>query len=90
MADKPVKFIRVGAIQLSVWENELADGKGVIRSISLSKSYKDGKGDWKTTSNFKSNDLPLVNLAINKAMEFLYVKEYESPSAEEPQTKSKI
>ena len=71
----PIKSFRVGAIQLSVWENPLkGDKEGVVRSCTITKSYKDGEA-WKQTTSFKINDLPLIQLAMQKAIEFHYIKE---------------
>lgn len=71
---KPVFSQRVGGIQISVWGNETE--KGIMHSITMSKSYKDGKtGEWKTTSNFKPNDVALLKIGLDKAMEFIYIKD---------------
>jgi len=83
MAAQPIKVIRVGGVQLSIWENEV--DKGTIKTASISKSYKDKSGKWATTANFKGQDLPLVSLAIQKALEFLYVKD-SGDKTSEPQT----
>ena len=76
MPNKPVKTIRVGAIQLSVWENPLKDGSGVIRSVTITKSYKQGD-EWKQTTSFKMGDLPLIAMAMRMAMDFHYIKAEE-------------
>ena len=73
MANKPIHSIRVGAIQVSIWENPLKDGSGVIRSVTITKSYKQGE-EWKQTTSFKMADLPLIQLAMNEALEFHYIK----------------
>lgn len=70
---KPEYSVRIGGIQLSVWTNETS--KGVMRSITMDKSYKDAKGEWQRTKNFKDSDLPKIAIGINKVMEFLWVKD---------------
>ena len=72
MAKKPEYSIRVGGIQISVWGNETE--KGIMYSVTMSKSYKDKSGEWKTTGNFKPNDLALLKIGMDKAMEFIYLK----------------
>ncbi len=74
MPNKPAFSIRVGGTQISVWENET--DKGVMRSITMLKSYKAGD-EWKTTTNFKPQDLALLKIGMDKAMEFIYLKEDE-------------
>jgi len=70
----PIKSIRVGAIQLSIWENPMKGKDEFIRSCTISKSYKMGE-EWKTTTSFKMADLPLIQVAMQKALEFHYLKE---------------
>lgn len=72
--NKPIYTVKVGAVQFSVWENEVGKDKGVMRSITIDKSYKSGE-EWKTTKNFGPNDLPKVTLGIQKVLEFLYIKD---------------
>lgn len=72
-SNKPVFTVKYGAVQLSIFENDLGE-KGTVRSVVINKSYKAGD-DWKTTSNFKGQDLPLIEGCIKDAMEFLYKKE---------------
>ena len=69
----PLKSVRVGGIQIAVWQNETK--KGPMNSITIDKSYKDASGEWKRTKNFKDSDLPKIALGINKVLEFLFIKE---------------
>jgi hypothetical protein len=71
--NKPVFSVKVGAVQFSVWENEVKD-RGVMHSVTIDKSYKSGE-EWKTTKNFSPNDLVKVSLGIQKVLEFLYIKD---------------
>jgi hypothetical protein len=72
---KPVKNVKVGNIQASIWENEVGKGKDAFmaNSVTITKSYK--KGDsWEQTSSFKISELPLVSLAVQKVLEWKYFK----------------
>ena len=71
-ANKPVKTIRVGAITLSIWENETKNG--VIKSVNIIRNYKTEKG-WEQTNSFREGDLAKVKLAIDEAMKYLFLKE---------------
>ncbi|MFC1562659.1 hypothetical protein ACFL4Z_01250 [candidate division KSB1 bacterium] len=43
--------------------------------MSLSRSYKDEKGEWQYTESLKIDDLPKAILALQKAYEHLTLKE---------------
>jgi hypothetical protein len=79
MAEKPIHKISVGAIQVAVWENQGKEGN-VFNSVSLQKTYKQGE-EWKKTSNLKQNDLPKAVLALQKAFEYLSLKESTQESS---------
>lgn len=57
-SNKPVEKIRVGSVQMSIWQNEGQDGPFYTSSVEL--SYKDGD-QWKPSSSYGPRDL--VNLA---------------------------
>ena len=73
---KPIKKFRAGAINASVWKNQIErDGKEFeAYSVSIERNYRDKDDKWKSTSSFKVNDLPKVALVANKAFEFLSIK----------------
>ncbi|MEM0359904.1 MAG: hypothetical protein QXK06_01025 [Candidatus Diapherotrites archaeon] len=71
---KPIKKFSAGAIQVSVWENEGREGKQFY-SVSLDKRYKDKNEQWKSTGSLKAKDLPNAVLALNKAYEYLTLKD---------------
>jgi hypothetical protein len=68
----PIKSIRVGNVQLSLWENTAGDN--VVQSITFDKSYKDGT-EWKKTKSFKFNELAFLQVAIQEILKFKYLKE---------------
>ncbi len=71
---QPVKKIVVGGIQAAIWENSGRDGKPFY-SVSLDKRYKDSNNEWKSSSSLKATDLPKAILALEKAYEFMVLKE---------------
>lgn len=71
---KPVQKISVGGIQAAIWENPGKEGTAYY-SISLDKRYKDSNNQWKSSSSLKTTDLPKAILALQKAYEFLMLKE---------------
>lgn len=73
----PVKKFGAGAIQVAIWENE---GKDEIKynTVSIQKNYKDKNDKWKSSSSMKANDIPKAVLALQKAYEYLTLKEAEA------------
>lgn len=76
---KPVETFRAGCITASVWANiGKIDGKDTtFYNVSLIRGYKDKDGTWKETSTYKQTDIPKAILVMQKAYEYLSMKEYE-------------
>jgi len=73
----PVKKFSVGAIQVAVWKNEAKSGN-VFNTISLDRVYKDKNEKWKNTGSLRQGDLPKAILALQKAYEYLSLREPEA------------
>lgn len=63
--NKPVKSIKFGGIEASIWENENAEGRKT-HSVTFKRSYKDGD-EWKTSDSFWPDHLPLLVKAADAA-----------------------
>ena len=63
--NKPIKTIRVGAVEASIWENTGSDGR-VNHSVTFKRSYKDGE-TWKDSDSYWSDHLPLLAKAADMA-----------------------
>ena len=72
----PKAKFNVGAVQVAVWENEGKEGR-VYNTVSIDKRYKDGE-EWKSTSSLRVDELPKAVLALQKAYEYLALKETEN------------
>jgi hypothetical protein len=70
---KPVKSVKVGAVEAAVWENASKEGRKFF-TTTLDKNYKDGEA-WKKTTSFGADDLPKAILALQQAYEFVAIKE---------------
>ena len=72
---KPVKKIRVGAIDAAVWKNTIkqakTDAEIVVFSVSVERRYKNQDGEWTGTNSYRINDIPKAVLALQKAYEFM-------------------
>ena len=69
---KPVKTFRLRGVSVSVFKNH---GKSENRDVSFHKvsvqrSYRDGD-EWKTTTSFSRDDLPITRLLLDRAWQYI-------------------
>ena len=69
MTKQPVKEIRLGRIKAAIWENDTQNG--ARHNVTIQRLYKDGD-DWKSTSSFGRDDLPLVAKVSDLAHTWIY------------------
>ena len=76
---KPEKKFKAGTISATIWKNEgksERDGQNYsFYSITLDRSYTDKEGKWQKTNSLRANDLPKAILVLQKAYEFINLKE---------------
>ncbi len=83
--NRPEKKFRAGAISATIWLNEGQRKTGetaAYKTISLDRNYKDKTGAWKSTNSFRINDLPRAALVLNKAYEYLSLREPKEGSVD--------
>ncbi len=68
-AKRPVHEIRLGRIKAAIWENDTKDG--IRHNVSLSRIFKDGT-QWKDSTSFGRDDLPLVIKVADLAHTWVY------------------
>ena len=74
----PEKRFSTGSIAATIWNNQ---GKGrngeavSYRTVSFQRRYKDPNGTWQTSNSLRVNDLPRASLVLQKAFEYLVMKE---------------
>ncbi len=83
----PLKKFSAGAVQVAVWENEAKEGNQ-FNTVSITRNYKDKNDEWKSSSSLRVNDVPKAVLALNKAYEFLALKEQTTEKETIPTSKS--
>ena len=66
---KPVHEIRLGRIKATIWENETDNGTRY--NVVISRIYKDGD-EWKQTTSFGRDDLPLVAKVADLAHTWIF------------------
>ena len=79
---KPVKVFRSRGVSASIFANHAkSDGRDITyHKVSLQRTYKDGD-EWKTTTSFGRDDLPVARLLLDRAWEFILDAE-ASPSSD--------
>ncbi len=79
--NQPEMKFSTGAISATVWKNTgiKKDGEETeFNTISLQRRYTDKKGEWQSTSSLRINDLPKAALVLNKAFEYLVIKQQDT------------
>lgn len=73
----PEKKFRAGAICATVWKNHSEkDGKDTeYRTVSFDRNFQNEKGEWNTTHSLRVNDLPKAVLVLQKAYEYVSLKD---------------
>ncbi|WP_425079899.1 hypothetical protein [Ruegeria denitrificans] len=69
MTQQPAFKFKIGLITATIWDN---DG---FFSVDISRSYKNGEGDWRTTSAFSHNDLLNVSKCAERAENWISRKQ---------------
>ena len=78
-SNKPVAEVRVGAVKAAIWPNQ--SDSGVVRyNVTFSRIYKDGEGNWKSTSSFGRDDL----LVVAKVADMAHTKIFEVANGRRP------
>ena len=84
IGNMPEKRFSTGVISATVWKNAGVTQKGEeteYRTVSLQRRYQDKAGSWQSTSSLRINDLPRASLVLNKAYEYIVLKETETAEA---------
>ena len=72
---KPVHELRLGRIKAAIWANETDNG--TRHNVTITRLYKDGD-DWKTSTSFGREELPLVAKIADMAHTWIYQQGQES------------
>lgn len=70
-AKRPVHEVRLGRIKAAIWENETENG--MRHSVTITRLYKvEGDPNWRTTTSFNRDDLPLVAKVADMAHTYIF------------------
>ena len=76
---KPEKVFRIGAVSASVFVNEVETDGGTkeLRNVNLQRRYRDGDGEWKSSSSLSLAELPQAIKALEWALRHVASQEAE-------------
>ena len=77
----PEKKFSTGGLTATVWENQGKNREGIdvsYRTVSFQRRYMDKNGEWQSTSTLRVNDIPKASLVLQKAYEYLVMKELQN------------
>ena len=81
----PEKRFSTGVVTATVWQNAGKGRNGEVvsyRTVSLQRRYKDKNGVWQTANSLRVNDLPKAALVLQKAYEYVVLREQEPTASE--------
>ena len=77
METQPIAKFAAGAVSAALWENEITLNSGKTANIlkaSVCRRYKDHNENWKTSTSFSRNEIPLAIYCLQKAFEAIIGK----------------
>lgn len=66
----PVHEIRLGRIKAAIWENETQNG--TMFNVTLCRLYRDGKQQWRDSTSFGRDDLPLLAKVADRVHSWIF------------------
>jgi len=68
---RPVHEVRMGRVKAAIWENETPNG--TRHNVTVTRLYKD-EDQWKDSSSFGRDDLPLVAKVVDQAHSWIFAQ----------------
>ena len=67
---KPIHEIRLGRVRAAIWENETQNG--ARHNVTLTRIYRDADDQWRDSTSFGRDDLPLVAKVVDRAHSWIF------------------
>ena len=85
---KPVAKFRAGPVSAAIWENEITVNgkKAVMLKASVERRYKDKDGQWKSSTSFSRNEIPLAVYCLQKSFEHIIGAQQDEEGGVEEET----
>tara|TARA_Y100000310_G_C20454192_1_gene702237 strand:- start:96 stop:377 length:282 start_codon:yes stop_codon:yes gene_type:complete len=77
----PEKKFSTGGLTATIWENQGKNKEGLdvsYKTVSFQRRYMDKNGEWQSTSTLRINDIPKASLVLQKAYEYIVMKELQN------------
>lgn len=77
----PEKKFSTGALTATIWENQGKNKEGNdvnFKTVSFQRRYMGKNGEWQSTNTPRINDLPKASLVLQKAYEYIVMKELQN------------
>ena len=74
VGQKPVAKFIAGQISAALWENEIvvkSGKKAKMLKTTVQRRFKDKDGQWKSSSSFNRNEIPLAIYCLKKSFEHM-------------------
>ncbi|MCB9839016.1 MAG: hypothetical protein H6813_06725 [Phycisphaeraceae bacterium] len=81
--NQPFERIYFGPVEAAIWQNVGDDNRPYYR-FTVARRYRDKDGNWKKTSSFGRDDLPILSKAVDRAhLRILEIQEADYKRARE-------
>ena len=69
----PFPTDRNTSVEIAAWDNliEVEGGTVTTYNVTIKRSYRDEKGEWKLNQNLRPHDIPVLIFALNKAYSWI-------------------
>jgi hypothetical protein len=64
---RPIHVVSFGKIQAAIWENWASELGMTVYNVTVSRSYRDGDGQWQSSNSFGLGELLLLAKAVDYA-----------------------
>ena len=87
---KPVAKFKAGQVSAAIWENEVSvNGRTVtMLKATVERRYKDRDGQWKSSTSFARNEIPLAMYCLQKCFEHIIGAQQEDETSVEEEAVS--
>lgn len=67
----PVAKFKAGQVSSAIWKDIIRTMRGemTVHRVTIQRTYKDKTGEWKSSSSFNRNEIPLAIHCLRKAFE---------------------
>ena len=86
---RPVAKYAAGQVSAAIWENEVttkAGKKVTMLKATVERRYKDKDGQWKSSSSFSRNEIPMAIYCLQKSFDHIIGSQQKDDGSVEEET----